>query len=112
MNAECAYDKTILYSIFIIIIFIESNQVTLTLDNMTHIQVKGHKIPHLIGNCQYQESYSELWLQMGNYHCIQLQKSPKTWIKAEQFCQGQGQHLVAMHNELDEKLVQNLLLNR
>ena len=73
--------------------------------------MKAQIIPHLLGNC-YQESSNDLWLQMGQDHCIQLQKTPKSWIKAEQHCKGQGQHLLAIHNKLDETLVQNLLLNR
>ena len=100
------------------LVVIESNQVTLSLQNMTHVQVKGEIIPHLIGNChQDEESHGHgaenLWLQLGKDHCIQLQKGKKSWIKAKQFCQEyQGQDLIALHNALDEKLVQNLLLSR
>ena len=98
------------------LVVIESNQVTLTLQNMTHVQVKSQIIPHLIGNCHQDESHSGgdgLWLQLGKDHCIQLQKVKKSWIKAKQFCQEyQAQDLIALHNALDEKLVQNLLLNR
>lgn len=98
------------------LVVIESNQVTLILQSMTHVQVKGEIIPHLIGNCHQDESShgsENLWLQLGNDHCIQLQKVKKSWIKAKQFCQEyQGQDLLALHNAMDEKLVQSLLLSR
>ena len=85
-------------------------------------QIEGHMLPHLVGNCQQDfESSSEvnndLWLQMGAEHCIRINRLvKKSWIKAEQKCkqtaEKDGNHLIAVHNELDEKLVQNLVFNR
>ena len=77
-------------------------------------------LPHLVGNCQQDSALqSDLWLQMGADHCIRIHRDlKKSWIKAEQQCEKssdgkqQKAHLIALHNRLDEKLVQNLVFNR
>lgn len=91
---------------------LETNRVTITLKGQVAAKVKGHMLPHLVGNCKQDDGDQDLWLQMGAEHCIKIHRRPKSWIKAEQQCEGQGQHLISIHNGLDEKLVQNLVLNR
>lgn len=93
---------------------LETNQVTIRIPpgNSLKIHASGAKLPHLVGNCQQEQKGGELWLQMGPEHCIRIWKGEKkSWISAEQFCQREG-HLIALHNSLDEKLVQNLVFNR
>ena len=72
-------------------------------------------LPHLVGNCQQDQGplEPELWLQMGSDHCVRVQKEPKaTWITAQQVCQANKGHLVALHNRLDEQLLQTLIFSR
>ena len=94
---------------------LETNQVTLRLQWPSKIAVKvgGLLLPHLVGNCQSDPQEPELWLQMGSDHCVKVQKEPKgTWITAQQACQAHKGHLVALHNRLDEQLLQTLIFNR
>ena len=81
---------------------------------------KGKTLPHLVGNCDREEpketdlNDGDLWLQMGADSCVKVQRTTKkSWIKAQQLCQKNYKgHLVALHNSIDEKLVQNLVFNR
>ena len=96
-------------------LILETNQVTLRLQWPSKIAVKvaGLFLPHLVGNCQQDPGEPELWLQMGSDHCVQVQKEPKgTWITAQQACQAHEGHLVALHNRLDEQLLQTLIFSR
>lgn len=93
---------------------LETNQVTIRLawPLRVSVTIKGQVLPHLVGNCK-QDDPNDLWLQMGDSNCIQISKDKKSWIKAQQFCQALDDgHLLSLHNDLDEKLVQNLVLNR
>ena len=82
----------------------------------------GQTLPHLVGNCHQEKPKTmkekshvgDLWLQMGADHCVKVQRAiKKSWIKAQQLCQKNYKgHLVALHNAIDEKLVQNLVFNR
>ena len=116
----------------------ETNQVTLQLTPFSNpvggeleapikITLGGQILPHLIGNCQQgswktpagstgspKKAVPDLWLQMGTEHCILIHRDRRrSWIKAEQTClQYYGGHLLSLHNEVDEKLVQNLVFNR
>ena len=82
----------------------------------------GQTLPHLVGNCHQEmpkaikekSNVGDLWLQMGADHCVKVQRAiKKSWIKAQQLCQKNYKgHLVALHNAIDEKLVQNLVFNR
>ena len=84
--------------------------------------IKGQTLPHLVGNCDQEQEKAassngedgDLWIQMGAEHCIKVQRNTqKSWIKAQQLCQQDYKgHLLALHNTLDEKLVQNLVFNR
>lgn len=95
---------------------LETNQVTIRLANPSRVRVtvKGQVLPHLVGNCkQDPDADNDLWLQMGESNCIKMQRQPsKSWIKAQQFCQEHEGHLLSLHNDLDEKFVQNLVFNR
>ena len=98
-------------------LILETNQVTLRLQWPSKIVVKvgGLMLPHLVGNCQQGGGplEPELWLQMGSDHCVKVQKEPKgTWITAQQVCQANKGHLVALHNRLDEQLLQTLIFSR
>ena len=117
-NQESDDDGCICYQNIEGNLILETNQVTLRLQWPSKIAVKveGLTLPHLVGNCQQDPTpldSQELWLQMGSDHCVKVQKEPKsTWIKAQQFCQARKGHLVALHNSLDEQLLQTLILSR
>ena len=110
------YDGAICYQNTEGNLILETNQVTLRLQWPSKIAVKveGLMLPHLVGNClQDHLDSEELWLQMGAEHCVKVHKEPKgSWIKAQQFCQANKGHLVALHNSLDEQLLQTLILSR
>ena len=95
------------------------------------IKAQPAVLDRLVGNCPEEENLdleddlvrdhvedhkglNSIWLQMGERKCVQLDRATsRSWEEAEQICRGRhGGHLVSLKSKDDDRLVQELVLNR